>query len=258
MGHVRVPPGAPRPRPYGAGRAARPCPAGRTRARPGSPGARRRPRSRSGRRAQPQQAEPGLGDQRAEHPAQPDAGGRVRQCLVKGKVMRGDLGPGPPADAASRSRRRCSCSIAAGGTCRATIAAAAPSMIPRARYTSRASSCPSATTKTPRFRSERSSPSWISRCIASRTGPRLTCSCRARCASDSWLCGGNVPARTSARSRSAIRAGVLCARSGPSGSPGLGGAGHCSSLLPSVPPPRAGSHRARPDVTPARLLDCPQ
>ena len=54
------------------------------------------------------------------------------------------------------------------------LAAAARSIASRATYMSRTSSGVMSITNSPRLRMETSSPSWVSRCIPSRSGPRLT------------------------------------------------------------------------------------
>src|SRR6266540_7419017 len=74
-------------------------------------------------------------------------------------------------------------------------------------------------TKTPRCGSLSSRPSWISRCNASRTGPRLTPNVSASSTSLSWEPGGRTPSMTLDRIRSptidakvarGIRVGVPC------------------------------------------------
>jgi hypothetical protein len=70
-------------------------------------------------------------------------------------------------------------------------------------------------TNRPRFRSLRSSPSWTSRCIASRSGPRLTRNRAARSASVSWLPGGSEPYMIALRSRRAMMLAVDSRFTGP-------------------------------------------
>ena len=66
----------------------------------------------------------------------------------------------------------------------------------------------SSATNSPRLRCETSSPSCVSRCIASRSGPRLTPSERASAASPNWSPGPTVPSEIARRSARAMIAGV--------------------------------------------------
>jgi hypothetical protein len=83
---------------------------------------------------------------------------------------------------------------------------------------SAASSCG---TKTPRAGWASSSPSWIRRWNASRTGPRLTPSCLATSTSRSACPAASLPVTIPERSCAAIRSGVESRRSGSSTSPML-------------------------------------
>jgi hypothetical protein len=104
-----------------------------------------------------------------------------------------------------------SSSVAAAPASRSRISCmAACSTAVRARYKSRTSDGVISTTNTPRLRISARSPSWVSRWMPSRSGPRLTPSSLASSASTSWTPGGSSPEPIAMRSFWAMRLAVDC------------------------------------------------